>query len=386
LGQARFLRILAPDIPAVGYKVFEMREGVAREFPRGRRAIGNVVENKFYRVVVSERGAITSLVDKTLRQREVARNIHNSFVNDFGPGSGAVSIENAGPVSVTVKATAEKPLAHTARVTLIRDSRRIGIRNEITEGFDDIHVWRFSFDLAVPDVWHEECGTVLRAKPVTAGGHYATWAARVDWLTLNHFADMGSGDGLGVTLSNADWSFMKLGKSSYASLDTQTPQVSVLAGGGVGGDRGSGIPNQGGHRHFLQRFALQTRKGCSPAAAMRFALKHQNPLVAGAVTGTDGSYPERSFSLLTISSPHVLLWTLKPAEEGFAHAVIARLWNLADSPSRFTLRLARGLSAARQTTHIETDLAEEDVSQGALPSTLRGNQMQTYRLFPGRCR
>ena len=38
--------------------------------------------------------------------------------------------------------------------------------------------------------------------------------SRLEWLTLNHFADMSGEDGAGVTLSNSDLAFMKLGNSA----------------------------------------------------------------------------------------------------------------------------------------------------------------------------
>ena len=102
---------------------------------------------------------------------------------------------------------------------------------------------------------HEEVGAIIKAKKASQGGQYADRNMRYDWLTLNHFADM-SGGGVGITLSNADLLFMKLGDSSVSSLDTITPKISVLAGGRVDGSS-LGIPRPGGDTHFLQRFALQ---------------------------------------------------------------------------------------------------------------------------------
>jgi len=43
--------------------------------------------------------------------------------------------------------------------------------------------------------------------------------------------------------------------------------------------------------------------------------------VTGLITG-GGALPEKSFSLLKISNPNMLLWALKPAEEGVTNGVI----------------------------------------------------------------
>lgn len=375
------LRILASDVPPVGYKVYEIRSGAGQTWagaPTANATTG-VIENELYQVTVAARGAITSWLDKTRANRQFARNIGGYYLNDLGASSGTLSIENAGPVSITLKATAAGPLAHTTRVTLVRGLARIDIRNEITQNFGDLRKWRFGFEITAPDVWHEEVGAIIRAKLLAHGGHYSPTNARYDWLTLNHFADV-SGDGVGATLSNADCYFMQLGGSTPQTLDTATPQISPLAGGQV--DAPLGIANQGGDTFFLQRFALQSHAAFDPAAAMRFALEHQNPLVTGAVTG-GSSYPADSFSLMTISNSNVLLWALKPADDGPATNLVARVWNLSGAAQSFTLTLNQAfyLVNAQQTTHLETPLNSIPFSRGSLTQSLTAQQLKTFALL-----
>lgn len=379
----QYLRVLAGDVPPVGYKVFEVRPGSGQDFPMAAGVNGEVLESDSYRVTVAGRGAIVSLIDKKRGGREFARTIEGRAINDLGPGAGQVRQENAGPVSVTLLATARGPLDHATRITLIRNSRRIDIRNEITQNFSDTHDWSYAFNLDRPEVWHEETGAVLRARLAAQGGHYSPRNARYDWLTLNHFADV-SGQGVGVTLSNADTAFMRVGRSTVQELDTATPQVSPLAGGQVDGPK-LGIPSQGGDTHFLQRFALQTHGVYDTASAMRFALEHQNPLIAAPITGGD-AYPEAAFSALQCSDPNVLVWAVKPAEEGIDQGVIARVWNLSSRPASFTITTWRPLLRARRTTHIETDLEKAAVNNGMLAGAARPHQLLTYRLFLGRRR
>ena len=377
-----YLRILARDVPPVGYKVFEVRPGAGHRFGEAASVSGDgtrkVMESDSYRLTLTPRGAITSLIDKTRGHQEFARQIGGRWINDLGPGSGALEIEDAGPVSVTLKATGPSPLTHTTRLTLVRESRRIEIRNEITQNFVDTHTWAFGFNLDAPDVWHEEVGALVRARLLTDGGHYSPRNARYDWLTLNHFVDI-SGRGLGATLSNADCYFMRLGESTVSRLDANTPQVSVLAGGRVV-NKNNGLPSQGGDTYFLQRFALQTHDGYHSVAAMRFALEHQNPLVTGVVTG-GSAYPPSSYSFLGISNPNVCLWALKPAEDGIGKGIIARVWNLSASPARFSLSLAPGpIQTARRMTHIETPIGNATVNDGVLAESLAPCQLKTFAL------
>jgi alpha-mannosidase len=79
----------------------------------------------------------------------------------------------------------------------------------------------------------------------------------------------------------------------------------------------------------------------------------------------------------------VLLWAVKPAEEGIDRGVMVRLWNVSDAPATATLTLASGLSSAQRTTHIETDLEPVTLTAaGALPANFARQQLQTYRLSP----
>ncbi len=376
----RHLRILAREVPPMGYRVFEIRPGEARSQPVAAEVRDHFVENSRYRLSLASRGAITSLIDKARGQRELARAIGGRVINDLGAAEGELAMENAGPVSVTVRAQVRAPLARTTRITLYRDVDRIDIANEITQNFADVLTWGFGFNLDAPDVWHEETGAVIRARLTGEGGHYSPVHSRLDWLTLNHFAAISGADGAGVTLSNADLAFMKLGASAVAqgrsTLDTATPQLSVLAGGQVDGPR-LGIPAQGGDMYFLQRFALKTHAKFTAAEAMRFALEHQNPLRAAGITGGE-AYPEGSFSLLNLSGKDTLLWALKPAEEGLSRGLIVRVWNLARSPQAGKLSLHGGIASASRVTHLETDLERVPLENGALSYTLAPSQLVTY--------
>ncbi len=387
-GGRRYLRIQATDLPPVGYKTFEVRGGKGKEFAPAATFSANVMENAIYKLKLEDRGAIRSLIDKTQGNREFAGSLQNGrlFINDLGLDPGKLEVENAGPVSVTIKATGSSPLAHISRITLFRDSRRIDLRNEITENFDGTHTWSFSFNLKKPDVRHEEVGAILRAKLLADGGQYSPVMSRLEWLTLNHFADMSGDDGAGVTLSNSDCAFMKLGDSTIidgvSRLDVETPQIQVLAGGQIDAPQ-AGIARQGGDSHFLQRFALQSHTGFNATNAMKFALEHQNPPVTGWIRA-GGNLPEKSYSLVSISNPDVLLWALKPAEDGPGKGLVTRVWNLAKNPQDYSLSLTGGVTAAMRVTHLETDLATLPVSGGAVTVRLEGSQMQTMRLTPAR--
>jgi alpha-mannosidase len=377
----RWLRILAADIPPTGYKVFEIREGAGQSFSNAVDVGTGQIENEFYKLTVDGRGAITSLEDKTRGNREIAAEINGRFINDLGAGAGTIQIENEGPVSVTLLVSAEGPLQHTSRITLFRGLDRIEIQNDITQNFNAMHTWGFGFAIQNPGVYHEEVGAILHARLTTEGGHYSPRNARYDWLTLNHFADINQGNEFGVTLSNIDCYFMRVGNSTERVLDTSTPQLSVLVGANdLNGE--AALNDQGGDDHFMQRFALKAHGAYDPAAAMKFALEHQNPLATTRVNGEDG-YPSDSYSFLTVDNPNVLLWALKPAEDGVEAGLVARLWNVSGKSQEFSLAInGEGLTGILSLTHIETPVSVTPVVDGKLIDTLHPQQLKTYALFP----
>ena len=384
-GNRLVLRVLAENVPSAGYKVFEIREGAAATLVNGATVTGTTIENSFYKATLANDGAITSLIDKTRGNRETVRTIGGKVLNDLGGNrSGRVIVENAGPVSVTLRAESTSPVAHTTRLTLFRNINRVEVSNEITENFGDVKTWSYSFDINSPDVWHEEVGAVIRGKLIANGGHYSPRNARYDWLTMNHFADIsdGAANNFGITLSNWDDYFMKLGLSESGTLDTATPQLNVLAGGQTDGPA-LGIQSQGGDRYFLQRFALSSHGPFDQTAAMKFALEHQNPLVTGLINGLGTQirqYPGNSHSFLLISNPNVLLWSLKPAEDGISRGIVARVWNQGNSPGSYQLSLSQPITSAERLTHIETTIAPAAVSLGILNANINQQQIQTHLL------
>jgi alpha-mannosidase len=383
----RRIRFIARNLPALGYKVYELRSGTPATTTACASLSGSTFESARYRLRVESRGAISSLVDKTLGSREFARSVDGRVLNDLGAGSGTLVLENAGPVSTSLRITSSAPLAHTVVITLYAEVARIDIDNRITQNFSDVRTWAFGFNLDSPSTWCEEQGALLNVKLASQGGDYATRNARYDWTSLNHFAAMSgtaAGAASSVTLSNADCNFMQLGNSTAQTLDTNTPALKVLAGGQVDGP-GLGMRDQGGDSSFLQRFALATANSYDAAASMRMALGHQNPVVAARVGGASvvgNGYPEQQYSLLSAAGGPVLVWALKPAEEGIARGLVFRLWNVTNTNRSTVLGLSGGIASATRTSHIETDIGNLRLRATGLALSFKPQQMQTVRLMP----
>lgn len=381
-----YLRVWVSDMPSVGYKTVEIVPGASKEkFTDAAVVNGNTIENNFNKITFSPRGAITSWIDKA-NSKELVKPINNLYVNDLGTSesknNAAVTVENDGPVSVTLVANANSPVRHTSKLTLYKNSDRIDLENYITQNDSNLITYAFSLNLTNTEIWHEETGAILKAKLASKGGHYADSISRLDWLTLNHFADLSDPTGNGVILSNRDAYFFKPGNSDIHSLDDKTPQLNVLAAGQVDKDLGLGIIAQDGDSYFETFFALKSHRAkYSATDAMKFSMEHQNPLIAGKVSGGSTGYPDKSYSLINISNPDVLVWSLKPAEEGIDQGVVLRLWNMSDANSNCTISSVHPILHAKRITHIETDISDMPTNLGKIILELGHNRMETYRLF-----
>ncbi len=124
--------------------------------------------------------------------------------------------------------------------------------------------YAFSFNVADPEIHNEEAGAILKARQKSDGGNYADSICRLDWIAMNHFADVSDGNS-GMILSNRDAIFMKTGNSTIKKLDPKTSLIRVLAGGQIDAP-GLGIINQDGDSYFENFFALKPDKNGFDAA------------------------------------------------------------------------------------------------------------------------
>lgn len=376
-GAAR-LRVLVSAVPSVGYRVVAVRPGAPAPLADAAAVTGATVDDGRYAVTLRGDGAIASLVDHADGDRELAA---TGALHALGAGgAGTVEVESAGPVSVTLRVVAGGDPTHETRVTLVRGVDRVAIEGLVTQNFGGRERWRYAFALPGAVIRHEEVGMIARVGRLAGGGDYADENTRTDALTLNHFVDL-SQPARGVTVSSWDSQFFRSGNSTIDVLDAATPTVDLIVGMQTDGE-GSGLLDQGGDTRFRNRYAVRAHGPWDAAEAMRFALEHQNPLTAVPATGGAlASLPEDAWSFLAIDDPHVLLWALKPAEEGIAHGVIARAWNLSDAARLATLqRPLVPIVWARRTTHVETDLGTAPVLAGALRDSLPAWGMRTWRL------
>jgi len=291
----KFLQFAAKDIPSVGYKVYALNDSkrktnVSEVFSYSN----NLVETPFYRIKLTNSGVITSLIDKRTGKEWAGK-----YLNYLGSGNihagEEINVECISENCMQLECRSAEPILHACRFTFYRDDPRIDIENTILENFGKPLYWTFQANVGEPEVWHEEVGAIIKAKKASSGGHYANRMARYDHLTLNHFVDVGN-DKEGLTISNSDCLFFRLGESTPEFLDENSSVINILIGGQI--DKGLGIIDQDGDTEFNQHYSILPRyMAFDQLTAMRFAMEHQNPLFAGRVS-VGGELPPDRYSFL----------------------------------------------------------------------------------------
>jgi alpha-mannosidase len=388
-----FIRIWAKDIPAVGYRLFEIKKKVSKKLPGAAKFKNGTLQSSAYKIRITKSGAITSWIDLATK-KELVKKVNNRYLNDAGftlinEGEELI-VENEGPVSTTVKAVSSHPFKHTTRITVFKNNRRIEIEDSILQNFRDLKTWAYSFNFNKPVTRHEELSAVLTAATASNGGHYADRNARYDWLTMNQFVNMSEGN-QNITLSNIDCSFFKLGESRFDSLASSSSQINALAGGQTdklepdnpADTSYLGIYAQNGQTQFRFQFALTADAGnFNPTTAMQFALEHQHPFVTGFAKGTEPSSAPTAFSLLNISDPDLLLWSIKPAEDGPGQGLIVRVRNMSGNRKNPLIKLNNPIQSAWQVTHIENTIGGLPVQHTTVQPAIKGLQMISLKIIP----
>ena len=371
----------ATDIPPMGYRIVELADV---DLGQGSDLRENKLENEFIKLTLSDSGSIQTLIDKRTGKNQAGTNGLN-VLRQAGVNTEGKSYEVLESDGASLAIRVRRGLPHVVKITLPNNANWVEIENKIEAEFSGTWMWEFDFAVEDSVVHHEEVGAILNASLAKDGGQYAEKNARYDWLSLGHFVDVRGPKG-GVTLANRDCCFFQRGASTAKELDGESSNVSVLAGGQVDGPE-LGIRNQGGDKEFTQRFAIRVGDSAEfdPVSSMRWSMEQSNPLVGVKASGskeTERSLPPMSYSLLSDienSDPAVLLWAIKPSEEGIDKGIILRSWNLSKEPatSRFGIP---GLKSAAQTSHIETDGKAIETENESVMVKFAPQQMRTVRL------
>jgi alpha-mannosidase len=364
----RRVRFLANDIPAVGYKAFDLKT-TGDEPPAPQATPTGTLENKFYRVAIDPAtGSVMSIFDKSLNKELVNASSPYRFdqylyvtggddspnrileyssgwpipqltVNNSGAGKiVSVTREPFGMVARLESSGLNTPKIET-EIILFDDQKKIEFINHVhkTEVYSKEGVYfAFPFAMDQPQFRYEiQSGVVNPAHDQMPGAGEEEFSVQ-HWVAANQ-------DGITAALVPLDASLVTLGdiqRGTYPDgFGKRTGTIfSEIMNNYYFTNYAAG---QGGE--FTFRYVLTSGKDLQPGDLSRFGREEMSPLEIDQITRQDKSIdsPRRSSaqqeSFLNVDQPGVALVTWKNAENG--NGTILRFLEIAGKESDVNVQL-----------------------------------------------
>lgn len=416
-GSFSHVRFLAEDIPAVGYKVFQIRHIKAPAQAAAQPAATNqttVLESPYYRVTLDpESGAVQSIYDKQLQRELVNRqspyrfgqylyvtggdhgsnkilafsHVHPDAVLQMHPAHSGklISVERT-PYgwAARMKSTDTNTPGVTTEIQLFEHEKKI----EFIEDVDKKEVttkegvyFAFPFAMQQPQFQYEiQTGVVDPAKDMYPGaGH--------EWFSVQHWVSVQQ-NGVSGTVMPLDAPLVTLGDINRGKWPAQFGQRP--------GSIFSYVMNnywntnyraaQGGHFHF--RYVVTSAPSTDAAALSRMGWEEMTPLEHDRVTSQDkaqdvpGPLSGKQDSFLQVSDANVLLDTWKAAEDH--NGVVLRFLDLGGTTRKVTVRSPLlHVGQAWQTDAVERhqNLLPRAGANG-FEFTMHPHEIVTVKIFP----
>jgi alpha-mannosidase len=387
------LAFIADNVPAFGYKVFEIAAAGPAEEPASSLTLTpSGLENEFYRIEFDRQtGAIRSLFDKELRRELVdssAAQQFNQMVylhtksrespegSTHMPGGATLQPGKAGPLRANFTITIDDPTTGakiTEDVVLWARIKRIDIVNRIEHAkalYSDRYEDRYrdnifyAFPVAVeggqPRV--EYAGGVVRPfdDQLRWGSH--------DYLNANRWVDV-SNASYGVTMAPSEASAVSFGEIRYNRFSIDYKPSKPYLFSFAWSNRMAGLLTlEPADCNATLRYSFTSHSGDWQGSAPQFGWRMASPLEASVIEKLQtGPLPREQASFIRISAPNVQLVTLKNSEQP-GRGWILRLVETEGKDTRFTVDLSHIDVASAE----ECDLVED--TRRAL--TIESNKLQ----------
>jgi hypothetical protein len=381
----RRVEFQASQVPAVGYKVYELRDAHPPQ-PAAQTATSTTIESPFYRVELDpSSGSIRSIYDKQLN-KELVDTLNSLRFGQYVYVSGGdaepnsvlqyravspkpelhlnpaqdgrlISVEQApwGWRAELVSSAGNTPQIHT-EIRVFNHEKKIDLIEDVEKKPElkkEAVYFAFPFAMMHPEFQYEiQNGVVDPAKDMYPGaGH--------EWFSVQHWVSVQQ-DGVSATVMPLDASLVTLGDINRGDWPTSFGQRP--------GTIFSYVMNnywhtnyraaQGGHFRF--RYVITSAARTDASSLSRMAWEEVTPLEQDRIQSQDKALDEPGRlngdqgSFLSVEDPDLLFDTWKPAEDG--NGTILRLIDLGGQPR--TVRIDVPLFSIAQL--FRTDAVERD--------------------------
>lgn len=378
-GLARDLRFVAKDLPACGYRTYELRPTVQKATGTPKTPAGLVIENEFYRLQADrDNGRVVSLLDletgHELLDPQAPHRLGDLVVRtpegELLPAAPATCRRrDCGPVQYSLEFAFSAPGHPQVRqiVSLQAGVKRVEVATRLLK--DPTPLWdahlAFPFALASPRFRYESALSLQTPLDDYLPGAYWDEVAVQNWVRV-------SGNGLSVLWSSLEAPLASLGElsrgyTSPAHSATITDRLQHPPGGAGQLQHGwlysllcynnlgtNFAVSQCGS--LLFRHSFTTARRISDAEAVQLGWEAVMPPETIFTDGRrEGTLP-LTHSLLSLTGDPLVLLAVKRAEEG--SGLVVRLWNPSATETRSVLHLGPGFRQVRPLTVTEQPLTD----------------------------
>lgn len=399
--------LIAPRVPAFGYKVFHTRRTAPTETLSALEVGATTLSNQFYKIEFdSQTGVIRSIYDKELKRELVdpaARYGFNQLVyvhkksreakegDDYSPTRATLRPGRAGSVSAsfTVEINDEKTgAAITQRITLYDKVKRIDIVNDLrhvralhSNRYEDRYRDNiyFAFPIKVED---------FEARAEYPGGVVRPYKDQLRWgshdyLSVNRWVDV-SNSNFGVTMALNEAANVNFGEIRYNqfSIDYQ-PTLSHLYSYAYSNRMAGLLTLNADDVNATLHYSFTSHAGDWRSKATQFGWSYASPLQARVMAQPQrGVLPAGQTSFVKIGLPNVQMTTLKNSEQP-GRGVIVRLVETAGRATETTIELPHfPVKAAFACDLVENDLRSLMIDGQTISIKLAPFGFATVRVVP----
>lgn len=404
------LSFVAENVPAFGYRVYEMVPGAAAEKPAPDFAVGNTtLENSYYKLEFDpQTGAIRSVFDKELKRELVdpyAEQEFNQMVyfhtesreSDHGkfysPKGATLQPGKAGRVSASFTTRVDDPVtgaAITQTVTLWTRTKRIDISNRIEharamysdkyeERYRDNIFYSFPVDVPRGQARAEYAGGVVRPYK-----DQLRWGSH-DYLNVNHWVDVSNPD-FGVTMALWEASAVSFGEIRYSKFSIDYEPTKPYLYSYAWSNRMAGLLTLSPEDcNATLNYSFSSHVGdWDHDAVTSFGWDVASPLEVSVIDGAQrGTLPASEASFVRLSAPNIELVTLKNSEQP-GRGWILRLVETEGRETDVTMDLGHfDLASAEECDLVENDRRVIPVDGDRLHLHMGKYAYETIRLMGG---